>query len=165
MCLIVDANVVHRVFSSPPAPAFAPIHRALTDATSSLRARLVYGGTALRAEYARAGVARIVAVLDRAGAARKVADGDVDQETLSVATSGHCQSNDAHIIALARIGRVRLLCSQDAALHTDFTNPRLLKSPRGRVYQTQAHKHLIRRCCANVRASAASIRLRRPTSR
>jgi hypothetical protein len=49
------------------------------------------------------------------------------------------QSDDPDIIALALISRVSLLASADKNLHADFK-----KIVRGKIYQTSAHKRLLR---------------------
>lgn len=53
------------------------------------------------------------------------------------------KSDDPHILALALVSGVRLLCSRDTALHADFKNPRILR-PAGSVYQNRRHRHLLR---------------------
>ncbi len=144
MCLIVDANVATKVLAAEPSPDFAPVHEALLAG----RAKIVYGGL-LTNEYARLGaVRRFVAQLDRAGRARQLPRGAVDTETARLAAAGQCRSNDHHVIAIARLGGVRLLCSRDQALHADFTDKALVDDPRGNVYQNPTHTHLIRRHCA-----------------
>ena len=50
------------------------------------------------------------------------------------------QSDDPHIIALAKVAEVRLLVSGDTNLHADFK-----KITGGNIYQTKAHQHLLRR--------------------
>ncbi len=49
------------------------------------------------------------------------------------------KSNDTHIIAIALVEqKARLLFSVsrgDSDLHDDFTNPAIIKNPRGKVYQ------------------------------
>lgn len=87
----------------------------------------------------------MVRQLDQAGRAKAVPDAKVDARMDIVVP--HCVSDDPHIIALALESGARLLCSLDQALHTDFTNPQLINSPRGHVYQNAAHEHLIRRHC------------------
>ena len=64
----------------------------------------------------------------------------VDDETETVTSCGHCVSDDQHIVALARIGKARLLCSNDDALTTDFRNPVLISKPRGKVYKRRGRK-------------------------
>lgn len=56
------------------------------------------------------------------------------------------ESNDTHIIAIALVEKnSRLLFSVsggDRKLHKDFTNPKIVKNPRGKVYQEYSKKHL-----------------------
>jgi hypothetical protein len=145
MCLIIDATFVHHVHPTPDENG-TPVREALLAGT----ARLVYGGQLSR-EYRDGSLEfrRWLVLLDRAGLARKVPDDQVDDITGKLVAASTCVSNDAHIIALAQVGRVRLLCSSDADLHTDFTNHGLL-SPRGSVYQRAEHKHLIADHCGGV---------------
>jgi hypothetical protein len=142
MCLIIDANVVHKVFPEPHQD-FEPVHRALV----SRRARLAYGGE-LRREYVQIGwFRRLLLRLDQMGSARKVPDSPVDAETERLATGRLCRSDDPHVIALARVGRVRLLCSDDADLCLDFRDPALISGPRGNIYRRREHADLLRAHC------------------
>ncbi len=138
MCLIIDVNWVHHVHPTPNADG-TPIREALLTG----RARLVYGGK-LSQEYRDGSrdFRRWLVRLDQAGRALKVPDADVNRATDELVRAGTLVSDDPHIIALAQVSRVRLLCSSDGALHTDFTNHVLL-SPRGSVYQRAEHAHLI----------------------
>ena len=146
MCLIVDVNVAKEVFSVTDEPDFADVRRALFSSKSPV-VKIVYGGL-LREEYLRLDdVRRALVVLDRAGRVRAIPDAEVEAEIARVETLGLCVSNDTHVVALARVAEVRLLCSRDQALHADFTNADLINSPRGKVYQSASHKHLIRQFC------------------
>jgi hypothetical protein len=146
MCLIVDNNVVARVFDGLDDPDFGELFHCLFQ-SGSPPVRIVYGGK-LRREYLRSGkVQKLLVVLDRAGRARAVPDTDVDREEETVHASGLCISDDPHVIALARVGGVRVLCSHDQDLHEDFTNKRLLDGPRGKVYQGRRHRHLLVQAC------------------
>jgi hypothetical protein len=142
MCLILDANCLHKVF--PVANAeFIPINEALMTGG----AKLAFGGSKLTTEYALLTKAwRMVVALDRAGKMKKIKNSLVDAKEAELSDSGQLASDDPHIIALAMISGVRLLCSHDQDLHTDFTNPAVLH-PRGCVYQNASHKHLIRKYC------------------
>jgi hypothetical protein len=145
MCLIVDNNVVDQVLRGED-PDFTTLRDALFG-RSKTRVQIAYGGR-LRREYERSpALLRIVAALDRAGRAFKVSDEAVDAEEVVVASSGVCESDDPHVIALARVAEVRLLCSHDQQLHADFTNPNLLNHPRGKIYQNTSHDHLLRTHC------------------
>ncbi len=146
MCLIVDINVSHCVFLIEHDPDLCDVHAALFGPRKS-NVRISYGGKLLE-EYAESGeLIRAVAALDRAGRAQKVDDSAVNQEEVAVSAAGLCRSNDAHITALARLGGARLLCSEDNELHADFTNRKLLHTPRGKVYQNRTHRPLFTRCC------------------
>ena len=146
MCIIVDMNVAHRVFLRENDPDFAPVHESLFG-TSKPKASIVYGGQLLREYAGNNAVRRVIAILDRAARARRVTDDAVDAETTSLCSAGQCVSDDEHIIALARISGVRLLCSHDRQLHRDFTSKHLIDSPRGKVYQNASHVTLIRTFC------------------
>lgn len=68
------------------------------------------------------------------GRAKSVSDELVDRETEQLAVEDSCTSNDQHVLALALISGARLLYSRDRSLVRDFTDPALLKKPRGKVY-------------------------------
>ncbi|SRR6266567_4359388 len=157
MCLILDTDVVHLVYPRP-SQQFVPVHRAVSDK----RARLVYGGE-LRREYQRMqGFWRILYRLDQEGSARAVPDNAVDTEMQHISQTGLCVSNDPHIIALARVADVRLLCTNDRRLMRDFRNGALLSNPRGHVYTRANHADLIRTKCRHVQ-QAPRYNRRRPT--
>ena len=65
---------------------------------------------------------------------------EVDARTEHIKGEGTCRSDDEHIIALAQISGARLLYSNDRALRHDFTNKRLIDSPRGKLYSTPKNK-------------------------
>lgn len=145
MCLIVDANTVSDALLAPIHPDFIPLFTALRDGS----ARLVYGGKLTR-EYLR--IKRFLPLLrefERSGRARKVSDNDVDTAAATLVNGGTCRSDDQHIIALAQIANVRLLCSRDRALIADFKDRRLL-APKGKVYQQPRHARLIRQHCGGL---------------
>ncbi len=147
MCLIIDINIAQKVLLTENDPDFGLVRECLFIG-KPYKARLVYGGNKFLSEYrGNNNVLRMVATLDRAGKAVKVDDNLVDDEEQRIIVSGLCSSNDEHIIALARISNVRLLCSDDQALHTDFTDRNLLNTPRGKVYQDTSHQDLLRRFC------------------
>src|SRR5665213_2710356 len=125
MCLIIDANVASLVFSATPGTAFQPVW----DALAKKKAVAVHGGH-LTEEYRRiVRIRKILIELGRQGVLRKVPDDLVVAETADY-QARPIQSDDPHILGLAKIAKVRLLCSRDQDLHADFTNPALL-SPHG----------------------------------
>lgn len=147
MCIIVDANVAADVFTAGgnPDSDFHAIAARLFDKDDA-DVCLSYGGTSLRNEYARISrVLRLVVELDRQGRLDRADDADVDAEEREV--EPYCESDDPHIIALARSSEGRVLCSHGRTLHQDFLDRRLVSNPRGNVYQNADHRHLIDRHC------------------
>lgn len=142
MCLIVDTNLVTKVFVEFEERDFAPIRTAL----ARRRATAVWGGRLKREYFALARYRRLFAEYERSGSLRMIPDSEVDEEETRVVQDGACRSDDQHIVALARCSGVRLLCSRDQDLHADFTNPGLL-SPPGSVYQRRSHRKLLSRHC------------------
>lgn len=142
MCLILDADIVHKVFPTPRVE-FDPIHQALMGG----RARCVYGGGLTREYRQMASFRRLLLRLDQQGIAQQFDDSKVDSEESKLRARGICQSNDVHILALAIVSKVRLLCSEDEALGEDFTNAAILSKPRGKVYKRAEHSHLITERC------------------
>jgi len=139
MCLIVDANLAGRVFGSPPEPDFVPI----LDWLEKKDGRLVFGGH-LGTELDRVDRARrFLRALLQAGRAIRIPDEAVQKEEAVVGSTGHCQSNDGHVVALARVSGARTLCTLDRALQQDFGNPKLVSNPRGKIYQRLEHRRLL----------------------
>jgi predicted nucleic acid-binding protein len=138
MCLIVDANRASLVFGEHP--EFAPVRDWLQQGDGIL----IVGGH-LAAELSRVEKARrFVVQLQRAGIARQVPAADVAREEAVVRETGLCQSNDSHVVALARVSGARTLCSEDRDLWSDFQNQHLVSKPRGKIYRTSKHAHLLR---------------------
>jgi hypothetical protein len=139
MCLIVDACLASLALADTPEPDFVPLLNWLFKGAGCL----VIGGH-LTAELARVSSARRrVLVLERAGRARRIEDSSVQKEEQAVDATGHCRSNDRHVVALARVSGARVLCTGDGDLHQDFKNPELISNPRGKVYQQASHAHLL----------------------
>jgi len=146
MCLIIDTNVAHRALCDPADPEFELVYKSLFGNSRPQQA-LVYGG-GLATEYDRSGqISRAVEELLRAGRAWREDDGVVDVETKFA--SQHCRSNDPHVIALARVSGVRLLCTHDrnSGLMADFKNKELIDKPRGRVYTRRRNLGLLSAKC------------------
>ncbi len=146
MCLILDINIAHKVLLTGNDPDYKDVHSSLFT-NKPATAIMVHGGK-LTKEYAGNNqIRKVVVELDRRGRALKVDDALVNAEQLQVKQSRLCCSDDEHIIALARVRRVRLLCTNDDALITDFTNKSLINSPRGKVYKHAQHKPLLAKFC------------------
>jgi hypothetical protein len=149
LCVIVDNDVAVRVLLRSQDPDFFPIYNCLVGGKSPAL-RMVYGGQ-LRDEYLRNNaIRRILRELDRAGRLIAIDDGEIEMKMEEIRDSGTCCSNDIHIIAIARLAKVRLLASHDKDLQTDFTNSRVLNKPRGKVFKKASHIPLLRRGCKSI---------------
>ena len=149
MCAILDANVVHEVFGSNPPPAGKEFFDWIN--TRKKNAHLVVGGK-LDKELDKGSSgfktwANRLRELRRSGCLKRLKpaeEDEVDAKTEQLRRDNACKSDDPHIIALAQIGRVRLLYSNDMDLRKDFQNRALIDNPRGKVYSTLKRKEFTR---------------------
>jgi hypothetical protein len=141
MCLIVDANLCSIVFKKTSDTSY----QKLRDALFSNRVSILHGGE-LTNEYFKAGVLDVVASLAQSGRAFKVETALIEAQIQEIA--GLCESNDLHVIALARADRKRgrVLCTKDQALQNDFKNKALVDKPRGTIYSPTRHKQSLSNC-------------------
>lgn len=131
MCAIVDANVASHLMGRNLPEAGARF----LDYIESGRLTIVVGGK-LRQELYQTPIRAFIQQAILAAKARSVEDTAVDRQAGEVEQSGMCISDDAHIIALARISGARLLYTNDRDLQQDFKNRSLIDRPRGRIYTT-----------------------------
>lgn len=138
MCIIVDANVAHKLAANPCGLDASP----LRDRIENKRLEVASGGrnaeellaTKLRrwfVEQTRSGTVRIYPPVLLA----------VEEERCRQRQK--CVSDDQHIIALARVSGARLLYTVDGALRTDFKNKELVDKPRGRIYSSHRNADLL----------------------
>jgi len=146
MCLIIDVNIAHKVLFCDDDPDFGEVNRRLFSPRTS-NFKIVYGGKLLEEYMKSYSILRRIKLLDQAGKARAIDDKAVQIETKRVENLQLCKSDDPHIVALARCSNARVLCSHDRDLHTDFTNSDLIPQPRGKVFQTTKHLHLLKDPC------------------
>lgn len=133
MCAIVDASVVREVFNPTNQP---PAGKGFFDWINEGKGHLVVGGK-LDEELKVSSHFKTWAQRARqSGRLIQVEDGKVDAKTDELERDRTCRSNDPHVIALAQIGRVRLLYSNDIDLQDDFKDKALIDKPRGKVYST-----------------------------
>jgi len=140
VCIIIDTNVLHEVFSQPPTADGLPVRAWLEERDG----RLVFGGVLARELVKDRGAARFVKELERSGRAKRVNEFRLQAEEQVVRQDPHARSDDPHIVALARVSGARVLFSRDRKLHEDFGNRALVSTPRGRVYTSNRHARLLR---------------------
>ena len=140
MCAIIDANVSPEVFGDDRTPRGKILYTWLTRGRAG---RLVVGGKLLRelSQYGKFKVWLNEAI--SAGRARLIRDAVVDAEADSIRAAQNCQSNDHHVIALARVSGARLLFTNDRNLEKDFKNRSLIPDPRGKIYKAPDHRQLL----------------------
>ena len=148
MCAIVDANAAHQVFGENRPSAGVEFFRWISFGSGSL----AIGGK-LREELNQVSSFKDwqnEAILS--GKVILVEDNKVTAEARDLNKNGLCQSDDEHVIALARLSGARLLFSNDSKLQKDFKDNKLIDQPRGSVYSTlknrnvtSTHKDLLRK--------------------
>lgn len=148
MCAIVDANAAHQVFGENRPSAGVEFFNWISSGTGSL----VIGGK-LREELNQMSSFKEwqkEAILS--GRVILAEDNIVLAEAMNLSDSGLCQSDDEHVIALARLSGARLLFSNDYKLQRDFKDKKLIDEPRGSIYSTlqnrnvaSTHKNLLRK--------------------
>lgn len=137
MCLIVDSNCSHIIFGQPSSENARPIW-------DWLRADgiIVYGGRLTRELSRTANAVRILAELSRSGRAKFEDEKAVQEQEAIIAATNRCQSDDFHVIALARVSGARVLFTEDKKLMRDFQNLELLR-PKGKIYRAARHRALL----------------------
>ena len=133
MKIIIDANCCHKMTASD-ADGRPVLKRLLSGKL------LLCLSTNLKKELAITPMGDVYKELILAGLIKEYHHGVPEEEEV---VKKNCKSNDNHIIALARLSNCRLLFSQDKPLHADFTNLKLVPSPKGKVYQHAKHEHLL----------------------
>ena len=133
MCVILDANS-YSDFLDADNTGMRPLRDWLRT-----QGKLVYAPTRrMKAELDSHGQMRKRLVeYSQAGRVKELAGEEVVTKEAELTD---LSSDDAHIVALALVARVDVLVSHDKNLHDDFK--RLVK---GKVYQNEKHKHLLRR--------------------
>lgn len=138
MCVIVDNDVRDEVSGGASSEAGKYLFDWLTDG----RAKLAVGGKLRRELSGSSSFVRCMKNAQLVGRVVSVEDGRVDEESKRIQEEGLCESNDPHVLALARVSRSRLLFTNDRRLQNDFGNPQIVRRPRGVVYTTRVDKKL-----------------------
>ena len=158
MCLILDTNVASEFFAQPVSAEFRPLIDWVSNPKT--KGRIVTGGKnqAELSRMARGPVMAMLVELRRSGRVRTIecgaSDGS-DLETQEINTV--CQSDDPHVILLARKSGARLLCAKDQALIKDFGNKQLIDNPRGIVFPLAAPQKSVTRILRNAHSNTCAI--------
>ena len=148
MCVIVDNDVRDEVFGHAESDAGKAMLGWLTEG----KGRLVVGGHLLTELAASKSFLTWARTLQLRGRMTTIPADRVEAEQARLARASVCESNDLHVVALARTSGARLLFTNDEALQRDFKNTGLISTPRGNIYTTgrtksvtRAHRDLLRR--------------------
>lgn len=139
--MIVDTNRMGDFLAEPVTPDSAPIHGWLRKGGGNLVFSI---GGPFATELYPAAKRRLLAY-SQAGRAKNFPGEEVEDEARRLESAGVVRSNDAHVLALARVSGARLLYSGDAALMADFKDGKILAKPRGRIYSGAKNKGLLTR--------------------
>ena len=132
MCAILDNDVCAEVFGHKLTPA----GKGFLDWLNS-RGHLVSGGQNKKELDANNTFQTWWQQATLAGRTTLVNDNQVTKLQRQLEAEKACRSNDAHIIALARLSGARLLYSNDRDLKKDFGDRDLIAEPRGKVFSTK----------------------------
>lgn len=133
MCAIVDANVTFEVFGRKRTEA----GRKFRDWLDGGRGTLAVSGRNLD-ELAQNGNFQrwFLEARRRPGRVRQISRAQIEARQDELRRSGPFRSDDRHVLALALASGARLLYSNDRRLNVDFSNPGVIRRPRGRVCTT-----------------------------
>ncbi len=132
MCAIIDNDVRDEVFGAAKNPASTYF----LDWLNNGKGRLVAGGQLLQELSGAENFKNWFQQALLSGTARRVPDDKVKAETDSLISANLCRSNDAHVLALARVSGARLLFTNDLTLRADFKNRNIIGPARGNIYST-----------------------------
>ena len=137
MCAIVDNDVSHQVFGNGRTEAGQFFLDWLTRGNGGI---LVAGGKLLTELSQSSEFTRIFSERLQAGRARIISDESVNADEDELRAQGLCKSNDAHVLALARVSGARLLFTNDRDLQDDFRDRGIVGGTRGRIYTTREYQ-------------------------
>ena len=136
MCAIVDINVAHQGLGRDRTEAGKFFFDWLLNGGI-----LVVGGSKFESEIKNdSRFLRFVNERRQSGKVRQgIKSDEVDAEQNRLIGRNICESDDEHILALARVSDTRILFTNDDALQNDFRNPNIINNPRGQIYTTAVH--------------------------
>lgn len=131
MCAIVDTSVANEAFAVDANEAA----QKFLEYVSQGKLKLTVGGSRLNDEFSTCG-SQFLQWLSRAlkfGFAVRVDDSAVDRTEEEIKNSGSCESDDEHVVALAKITGSKLVFTNDRDLQNDCKS---LLVPPAKIYTT-----------------------------
>ena len=146
MCMIIDANRLGGFLADPVHEDAAPIR----DWLDRRGGRIVFSTGGKFAREVGRSLRNKLADYVRAGKAIRIPPERFAND--EIALEPMINSDDPHVLALARETGVRLLYTGDGDLIADFKDERLINHPRGSVYSRASNANLLTRsACARLR--------------
>lgn len=139
MCLIVDTSRMGDFLAEPQKEDAAPIHRWLDRGVGNL----VYTIGDRFEKETKDRALDWLSEREKAGRARLIPEEGLRREVGRIESSGRLRSDDAHVLALARVSGARLLYTGDKALMDDFRDPQIVPRPRGKIYSGAKNARLL----------------------
>ena len=145
MCMIIDANRLGGFLADPAHEDAAPIRdwldrrggRIVYSTGGKFAREVGHGSRSKLADYVRAGKAILIPP-------ERFTNDEIALEPI-------INSDDPHVLALARATGVRLLYTGDGDLADDFKDKRFINRPRGKVYSRADNADLLTRfACAKL---------------
>lgn len=142
MCLIIDVNTLSKVFDKSDVnhDAYRPVLSWIIEG----RGKVVCGGSKYWEELKK--VNKYLRVINQLNTARKVVklpDGDVDE--MMERLKGVCTDkdfDDPHIVALAIVSKVKIVCSEDERSYPYLTNKKWYPKGQGvpKIYRRSSSR-------------------------
>jgi len=146
--LVIDCNIVHKVFD-PGHASFAdyqPVYDCIVSSQGS--GQMVYGGTKYKTELSKCigGFRKLFIELIIVNKLKELDKKLVDSKASQLKQIETARAfNDEHIVACVILGKAKVICSEDGKAHKYFKSkklyPKRFKVPG--IYQNKSHSHLL----------------------
>lgn len=137
--IIIDNNFIHKVFEKRK--DCSELWRSMFG-ISNRHITMILGGKLKREMFAQRQKLETFTAWARAGKLITIPCDKVDNEEVIV-TALQIRSDDPHVLALARIGCARVLCTDDEALSQDFRDERIIPKPKGKIYKSDSSRSVL----------------------
>jgi len=135
MCLIVDTSVVNELVANKTQRS-----KVFFELQSKRRIRIATCSDLQKEHKGNAAVIDFFRRIKQNNLLNEIGDSRIRIEQRAVGRIGH-ESNDSHVLALARVSGARVIATDDSDLREDVGNAKLLK-PKGKVFSKANQRHL-----------------------
>ena len=132
MCMILDVNMWSDFIEQKS--IMQPVHQWLEGKNG----KLLYSDHESFQKELTLSHKKVLKSYYQSGHARFVPKKQLEKTINSLRKTHQFKSNDMHILGLAKVGQVKVLCTKDKDLHHDFK-----QILGGNIYQNAKHQHLL----------------------